>query len=99
MSFGDYSSDGKGNYWKTIGTMEIDSPHTRTGKTTVCILSEEEAKAAISQEYGFEYNSIKIERSCWYVATDMNYFCFSVQNRWKYEVRDYGALQIIPYYN
>lgn len=57
---------------------------------TVRALYENEAKAMIAKEYGFEYNSIRIENVCWYEATDMNYFRFSVCD-WHYEVRDYGA--------
>ena len=58
----------------------------------VCVLPELEAKARISREYGFEFNSIKIEATCWYEATDMNYFRFSVCGE-HYEVKDYGVLK------
>ena len=57
-------------------------------------LYNDEARAKISQEYGFEYNSIKITGDCWYQATDWNYFKFHV-HCWDYEVKDFGALQII----
>ena len=65
------------------------------GKTIkVRMLSEQEAKARISSEYGFEYNSIRITGACWYEATDMNYFLFSVKG-WQYEVKDFEALTIL----
>lgn len=71
--------------------MEIDNH----GKPTkVRKLNEQEAKALISREYGFEYNSIQIIGACWYEATDMNYFHFRV-NGWQYEVKDFEALTII----
>lgn len=57
-------------------------------------LNEMEAKALISNEYGFEFNSIRITGACWYEATDMNYFLFSV-NGWKYEVKNFEALKIL----
>jgi len=60
----------------------------------VMVLSEQEAKALISEEYGFEYNSIKIEDICWYEATDWNYFRFSVRGR-QYEVKNYETLTIL----
>lgn len=57
-------------------------------------LSEQDAKALISNEYGFEFNSIKIIGTCWYEATDMNYFQFSVKG-WQYEAKDFEALKIL----
>lgn len=57
-------------------------------------LSEQEAKAHLSCEYGFEFNSIKITGTCWYEATDMNYFLFSVIG-WQYEAKDFEALKIL----
>ena len=63
-------------------------------KFNVCALFENEAKAKISREYGFEYNAIRIEGTCWYEATDMNYFRFSV-NGWHYEVLDFERLEIV----
>lgn len=71
--------------------LEIDN-HGKSAK--VMILSEQEAKALISEEYGFEYNSIKIEDTCWYEATDWNYFRFSVKG-YQYEARNYCALTIL----
>lgn len=84
--------DGTGRMWQECDTMEIDNH----GKTiTVRKLSELEAKALISQEYGFEMSAIRIEAPCWYEATDMNYFRFSVKGRWTYEARHFEALQVI----
>ena len=67
--------------------VELDS-----GKHIVRALFENEAKAEIAEEYGFEYNSIRIEDVCWYEATDMNYFRFSVRGD-HYEVHDFGTPQ------
>jgi hypothetical protein len=71
--------------------IEIDN-HGKPAK--VMKLSEQEAKALISKEYGFEFNSIRITGTCWYEATDWNYFLFSV-NGWQYEVKDFEALKIV----
>lgn len=60
----------------------------------VMVITEDEAKALISMEYGFEFNSIRIEGTCWYEATDMNHFRFSVKG-WQYQVDNFERLQII----
>lgn len=77
--------------WVDCETIEIDSCGK---KVKVRLLSELEAKALISQEYGFELNSIKIIGQCWYEATDWNYFEFMVKG-WKYRVKNFGALELI----
>lgn len=83
--------DRTGKMWQECEIIKVES----LGKLVpVRKLSELEAKACISQEYGFELNSIKIEAPCWYEATDWNYFKFSVKGR-KYEVKNYGALKVI----
>ena len=61
---------------------------------TVMVLTEQEAKALISKEYGFEFNRIKIEGTCWYEATDMNHFRFSV-NDMHYAADNFEHLEII----
>ena len=88
MSFISYEN---GKAYVEHELIEIDNH----GKPTkVMVLSEQEAKAKISNEYGFEYNIIKITGTCWYEATDMNYFHFSVKG-WQYEVKDFEALTIL----
>lgn len=74
--------------------VELDS-----GVHKVRVLSEYEAKAKICEEYGFAYGAISIEATCWYEATDMNYFKFSVGGRWVYEAKDYGPLELLDYYD
>ena len=81
-----------GKVWSEHDLIEIE--RKLSGKHKVMRLSEQEAKALISDEYGFEYSSIKIEGDCWYEATDMNYFRFSVKG-WQYEAEDYGAPKIL----
>ena len=84
-------TDETGRVWRECETMDINNQ----GKTiTVRRLSDLEAKALISAEYGFEMGSIWIQAPCWYEATDMNYFRFSVKS-WQYEARNYEALQTI----
>lgn len=63
-------------------------------KHKVWILTENDAKAKISEEYGFEFNSIRIEDACWYEATDMNHFRFSVKG-WQYQIDNYGLLEVL----
>jgi len=87
--------DGTGRIWRECETIEIDN-HGK--KVRVRKLDDLEAKACISQEYGFEISAIKIEAPCWYEATDWNYFKFSVNGRWKYEVQNYEALKVIDWY-
>ena len=77
-------------------TIEIE---WRGEKRQVRKLNEEEAMAKISAEYGFEFGTIKIIGDCWYEATDWNYFKFTVRDKWKYEVHDYGALEVLDWYD
>jgi len=74
-------------FWRETPLLEIDN-HGRP--TKVCVLSEEEARAKLSAEYGFDYNAIRIEATCWYEATDWNYFKFSVFGI-MYEVHNYDV--------
>ena len=83
-----------GQYMKEVVMGEIANPHSETGKSEVTVLCVDEAMALIAREYGFEYNSIRIRDICWYAATDWNYFRFSVAG-WEYEVRDFGALEVV----
>lgn len=89
-----YCSDGTGRRWRELETMVIEN---HGGTATVTLLREREAKMLLNQEYGFEVGQIKIEAPCWYEATDWNYFKFSVAGRWKYEVRDFGQLNVIDW--
>ena len=73
-------------------TMVIPGPNGKP--VEVRKLCNDEARAKISEEYGFEYGSIVITADCWYEATDMNYFSFEVKCR-GYEVRDFGDLQTL----
>lgn len=90
---GSYSYDGQ-RYLREIKTMEIVNPHSHGGKNRVEALDIPTAKALISHEYGFEFNSIQIEGVCWYDATDYNYFRFSVCG-WQYEVKNFGLLEVV----
>ncbi|MDK2902450.1 MAG: hypothetical protein PWQ93_369 [Clostridiales bacterium] len=83
--------DKNGRMLQECETVEIDNHGC---KVRVKKLSDLEAKAYISMEYGFEMGAIWIEGPCWYDATDWNYFRFSVRG-WHYEVRDFGPLQIV----
>lgn len=85
-----------GHMYREAPVIEVEL-HNR--KHTVRVLHEDEAKAKICEEYGFEYGAIRIEATCWYEATDMNYFKFSVGGRWVYEAEDYGALKLLDYYD
>jgi hypothetical protein len=60
----------------------------------VPILRENEAKALISKEYGFEYNMIELDDICWYDARDYNHFEFRVRG-WHYVADDFGPLTIV----
>jgi hypothetical protein len=83
-----------GEYYQTINMIEITNPYTPSGMTKVQALNCVDAKAAISKEYGFEFNSIKVEGVCWYDATDYNHFRFSVRG-WQYEANDYNFLTVL----
>ena len=89
-------SSRNGGLYAECQTIEID---WHGQKRTVRKLNEEEAMAKISAEYGFEFGTIEIIGDCWYEATDWNYFKFTVRNRWKYEVHNYGALEVLDWYS
>ncbi|OQB15747.1 MAG: hypothetical protein BWY15_00460 [Firmicutes bacterium ADurb.Bin193] len=80
---------GMGNANKVYAEHDLITIDNHGKPIKVMVLSDQEAKALISEEFGFEYGSIKIEDVCWYEATDWNYFRFSVKG-WQYEARDYG---------
>ena len=73
--------------------MKVESNKT-SNIFTAQKLHNDTARAKIAAQYGFEYNSIKIEADCWYIASDMNYFRFEVRG-WHYIVRDFGPLDFI----
>ena len=81
----------EGRIYLRCETMETEDLF---GKTLwVRKLFNDEARAIISDEYGFEYGSIIITADCWYGATDWDYFRFRVKCR-EYEVKDFGDLKI-----
>jgi hypothetical protein len=73
---------------ETYRSIELITVELHGREHTVPALTDFEAKAAISEEFGFEFNSIRIEDTCWYEAADMNYFLFSARGR-QYEVKDF----------
>ena len=91
MGFGREIVCSNGEMYESFDTIVIDN----LGKPTrVRALTQLEARALISAEYGFELSSIKIICQCWYEATDWNYFEFNVKG-WKYRVRNFEALELI----